>query len=88
MASVVTTLRDAQGRAIVSLPIAVRQALMQADDILRLHGIQFELICEACHERYAMDPNAWTVVATHGGDDGALNGLVCRCSRRQFVSLM
>lgn len=88
MPAVVTTLRDAQGRAIVSLPIAVRQALMAADDLLRLHGMQFEIICEACNERHPYDPNRWTVTARHGGADGSLDELVCGCSRRKFVALL
>lgn len=83
---IVTTLRDAQGRAIVTLPMAVRQALMQADEILRLHGIQFELICESCHERHPYDPNRWTINAQHGDGDGALNGLLCGCTRRKFIA--
>jgi hypothetical protein len=80
--AVVTGVRDLAGRALVTLPLAVRQALMQADEVLRLHGMQFELICEACHER-SDNPNAWTVVATHGAD-GSLEELVCRCTRRRF----
>ena len=84
--AIVTTLRDAEGRAIVTLPISVRAALMAADDLLRLHAMQFEIICESCNERYPMDPNRWTVIATHGGDDGALDGLICGCTRRKFVA--
>lgn len=86
MASVVTTLRDAQGRAIVAVPIMVRHALMAADEALRLHGMQFEIICEHCHDRHPMDPNRWTVTAQHGDGDGGLTGLVCGCTRRKFVS--
>jgi hypothetical protein len=59
---------------------------MAADDLLRLHGMQFEIVCERCNEREPGDPNRWTVTATHGGDDGALDGLVCQCSRRKFVA--
>lgn len=80
--AVLTGLRDAQGRAIASLPLAVRQALMQADEVLRLHGMQFELICESCHQ-HVDDPNAWTIHAEHGAD-GSVNELICRCTRRNF----
>lgn len=80
--TLVTGVRDLQGRAIEILPIAVRQALMQADEILRLHGMQFELLCEDCR-RSSDNPNVWTVIAQHGSD-GSVNELVCRCTRRRF----
>jgi hypothetical protein len=79
-----TGLRDISGRQMATLPLAVRQALMQADEVLRLHGLQFEVICEACSQR-SNDPNAWTAHAEHGAD-GSVNALVCRCTRRQFLS--
>ena len=84
--AVITTLRDADGRAIVTLPIAVRAALMTCDDLLRAHGMQFEIICETCHAMRPTDPNRWTVSAEHGGDDGSLVGLKCECTRRKFVA--
>jgi hypothetical protein len=87
MPALITSLRDAQGRPIVSLPIAVRQALMAADELLRLHGMQFEIVCETCSGRWPGDPNRWTVIAEHGDSDGSLNGLVCACTRRKFVAL-
>lgn len=80
--AVLTGLRDVSGRQLVTLPIAVRQALMACDEVLRLHGMQFELVCEACSRR-SDDPNSWTVHAEHGAD-GSLNELVCRCARRGF----
>ena len=86
MPAIVTTLRDPYGRAIVTLPIAVRQALMAADELLRLHGMQFEIVCERCAERAPDDPNKWTVTAEHGGGDDSLSGLNCRCARRKFVA--
>lgn len=82
--AVLTGLRDVSGRHLVTLPIAVRQALMAADEVLRLHGMQFELICEACSRR-SDDPNAWTVHAEHGAD-GSVSELLCRCTRRRFLS--
>lgn len=83
-AAVLTGLRDPKGRAIVTLPIAVRQALMEADTILRLHGMQFELLCETCYRRAQGDPNAATVVPEHQTGDGSVSELVCGCSRRRF----
>lgn len=82
--AVLTGLRDVAGRQLVTLPLAVRQALMQADEVLRLHGMQFEVICEACSRR-SDDPNGWTVHAEHGAD-GSVNELICRCTRRRFLS--
>ena len=84
--AVITTLRDPDGRTIASLPLAVRQALMVCDDLLRAHGMQFEIICETCHALRPLDPNRWTVRAEHGADDGSLNGLICDCTRRKFVA--
>jgi hypothetical protein len=86
MPALVTTLRDAQGRAIVSLPIAVRQALMACDELLRLHDMQFEIICEDCNRRHPTDPNRWTVTARHDEGAGAVNELICECKRRKFVA--
>ena len=86
MSGVITTLRDAEGRAIESLPIAVRHALLQLDDLLRLHGMQFEIVCEHCAERHPDDPNRWTVTARHGGADGSVDELICPCKRRKFVA--
>jgi hypothetical protein len=86
MPAVMTGIRDAQGRTVATLPIAVRQALMVADDLLRLHDMQFELLCEACSRRHPDEPNRWTVTARHAGDDGALAELVCNCTRRKFVA--
>jgi hypothetical protein len=76
-----TTIRDIHGRASVTLPVAVRQALMAADEVLRLHGMQFELHCEDCNRA----GRTATVAATHGADD-SLDGLVCACTRRRFLS--
>lgn len=85
-AAIISGLRDAQGRAIVTLPFAVRQALMQADTILRLHGMQFELLCEACHARHG-GPEGAGVLAEHSNSDGSVSDLVCNCSRRRFLAL-
>ena len=82
--AILTGLRDAQGRAIETLPLAVRQALMAADSILRLHGMQFELLCEDCARRFPNDPNAQTVIAHNGASDGSVDELVCHCTRRNF----
>lgn len=75
--------RDAQGRRIVTLPPAVADALKRADVLLRQHGMQFELLCEACYRAHPGDPNAATVVARHG-TGGMLEELHCQCSRRRF----
>lgn len=83
-AAVLTGLRDVSGRQLATLPIAVRQALMAADEVLRLHGMQFELLCEDCRRR-SDDPNSWTVHAEHGAD-GSVAELVCRCTRRRFLA--
>ena len=81
MSELLTTLRDAQDRAIVVLPVDVRQVLLAADTTLRLHGLQFELVCEACHRRGGA--GRATVGAEHGAD-GSLAELVCGCTRRRF----
>lgn len=86
MSTVLTGLRDAQGRIIETLPFAVRQALMQADTILRLHGLQFELLCESCHARHG-GPNDAGVQAEHSNADGSVSDLVCNCTRRRFLAL-
>jgi hypothetical protein len=83
MSAVMSGLRDAQGRAIETLPVAVRQALMAADTILRLHGMQFELLCADCYRR-ARGPNDATVIAKHSEGDGSVSELVCNCKRRNF----
>lgn len=81
-AAVMTGIVDARGRTIKTLPIAVRQALMAADSVLRLHGMQFELLCEDCWKRDG-GPEKATVAAIHG-PDGSLSEMVCRCTRRRF----
>ena len=79
--AILSGLRDAEDRAIVSLPLDVRQTLMLADTVLRLHGMQFRLICEACYRRSG--GTRGTVEAEHGAD-GSLSECVCACTRRRF----
>jgi hypothetical protein len=84
MSHILTGVRDLSGRALVSLPPVVRQALMSMDEVLRAHGMQFEILCETCRALAPDDPNGWTVHAEHGNGDGSLKELVCQCSRRRF----
>lgn len=85
-AAIISGIRDAQGRLVETLPIAVRKALLEADTILRLHGMQFELLCEDCHRRYG-GPDGANVAAEHDTADRSLSALVCACKRRRFVTL-
>lgn len=85
--AILTDLRDLSGRRVASLPPVVRQALMSMDEVLRAHGMQFELICETCRAMDPYNPNGWTVHAEHGNGDGSLKELVCRCSRRRFAAI-
>ena len=80
--AVITSLRDAQDRAIATLPLSLREALMRVDGELRLHGMQFTIICDACYQR---NPRVSAVIATHGADD-SLSELVCACTRRRFLA--
>jgi hypothetical protein len=84
MSTVLTGIRDVSGRNLVTLEPVVRQALMSMDELLRAHGMQFELLCETCKALSPDNPNGWTVHAEHGNGDGSLKELVCRCTRRRF----
>ncbi len=79
-------LRDASGRQVISLPLDVRKALLQADTALRAHGMQFELLCVQCHGMGG-GPNGATVRTEHGKADGSVDALVCNCTRRNFLAL-
>lgn len=85
--ALITGLRDPKGRSITTLPWAVRNALMAADEALRAHGMQFEILCETCRAMDPESPNGWTVLASHGNGDGSVSELTCRCTRRRFVAL-
>jgi hypothetical protein len=85
--SIITDIRDVAGRRQALLPPVVRQALMSMDEVLRAHGIQFELLCETCRAMAPDNPNGWTVHAEHGNGDGSLKELVCRCTRRRFQAV-
>jgi hypothetical protein len=84
--AIISGLRDPQGRAVVTLPLQVRQALMACDEALRAHGMQFEILCETC-QAMTDDPNQSTVLSENRNSDGSLSGLVCRCTRRGFLTL-